>query len=151
MLLVCFSVSGAFAANAVQIAEIECVKRMIGANDKIKIIRVKDPDNPFISIFFTTIDSGKFLALADPSNTAIAARLTGDIPVDKNGKQIVNTSNRDNIASLSKSIFTKTMKIGRFYDRGTNTLTYLVYTTKMIDGSLKHSLSVVPLGKPLTP
>lgn len=149
LMMLCLSVPSVFAAGAVEIAEVVCVKRMVQGNDVIKIIRVQDPDNPFISIFFTTIDSGKFMALADPSNTAIAARLTDDIPLDKAGQQIVNTSRRDNIASLSKSIFSKKMKIGRYYDSGTNTLTYLVYTTKLLDGSLKHSLSVVPLGKPL--
>jgi len=43
------------------------------------------------------------------------------------------------------------MKIARFYDPEMNTLCYLVYTTKLLDGSLKHSLSVVPLGMPLSP
>lgn len=139
------------APQAVQVGEVDCVKRIMQSDDKIKVIRVDDPDNPFISIFFTTIDSGKWLAMADPSNTAIAARLTGDIPIDQNGKRIINITTNTNIASLSKSIGTKEMKIARFYDREKDTLIYLVYTTKLIDGSLKHSMSVVPLGKPLTP
>jgi len=136
--------------TAVQIGEVDCVKRLVQGNDKIKVIRVDDPDNPFVSIFFTTIDSGKFLAMADPSNTAIAARLTGEIPI-KDGKRVIDTSTKTDIAKISKSIGTKVMKIARFYDEKKDTLVYLVYTTKLLDGSLKHSLSVVPLGKPLTP
>jgi len=142
-----FAIAG---VKAVEIGEVDCVKRIIQGNDTIKVIRVQDPENPFISIFFTTIDSGKILAMADPSNTAIAARLTGDIPV-KDGKQVINTKTNKDIAHISKSIGSKVMKIARFYDKEMNTLTYLVYTTKLIDGSLKHSLSVVPLGKPLAP
>jgi len=137
--------------DAVQIGEVTCIKRMIDGNDVIKIIRVQDPENPFVSIFFTTVKSGKVFALADPSNTSIAARLTGDIPVDKDGKQIINKEANKDIAHISKSIGSKVMKIARFYDVKMNTLTYLVYTTKLLDGSLKHSLSVVPLGKPLAP
>ena len=134
--------------KAVQVGEVTCIKRMIDGNDKIKVIRIVDPDNPFVAIFFTHVDSGKLLAMADPSNTAIAARLIAPVPV-KDGKRQVDTRTVENIASVSKSIGTKVMKIARFYDKKMDTLCYLVYTTKLIDGSLKHSLSVVPLGMPL--
>lgn len=135
---------------AVQIGEVVCIKRIVQGNDVIKIIRVQDPENPFVSIFFTTVKSGKMFAMADPSNTAIAARLTGDIPM-KDGNQVINKTPNKDIAHIRKSIGSKVMKIARFYDVKMNTLTYLVYTTKLLDGSLKHSLSVVPLGKPLAP
>ena len=122
---------------------------MIQGNDVIKVIRVQDPENPFVSIYFTTVDSGKFMAMADPSNTSVAARLTGIIPTDKDGKRIINTKTNKDIAHIRKSIGSKIMKIARFYDKEMDTLTYLVYTTKMLDGSLKHSLSAVALGQPL--
>jgi CreA protein len=134
-----------------EIGSVECIKRMMSGNDTIKVIRVDDPDNPFVSIFFTTIKSGQLFAMADPSNTSIAARLTGTIPVDEDGKRIIDTSFQTNIASISKSIGSKVMKIARMYDKEKDTLVYLVYTTKMFDGSLKHSMSVVPLGSPLSP
>jgi len=135
----------------VQIGEVVCIKRLFQGNDKIKIIRVQDPENPFVSIFFTTVKTGKIIAWADPSNTSIAARLTGKIPIDGNGKRIINKTTNKDIAHIRKSIGSKVMKIARFYDKKMDTLTYLVYTTKLLDGSLKHSLSVVPLGKPLSP
>lgn len=137
--------------QAVQIGEIDAVNRLVQGDDTIKIIRVDDPDNPFVSIYFTTIDSGQFLAMADPSNTSIAARLTGEIPRDKDGNMIIDKSTNPNIAHISKSIGSKVMKIGRWYDAKKNVLCYLVYTTKWLDGSLKHNLSVVPLGQPLAP
>ncbi len=153
ILIVLLALTGTALAgvSAVKIGEVVAIKRILQGNDVIKIIRVQDPENPFISIFFTTIKSGKVFAMADPSNTAIAARLTGEIPVNKDGKRIINTSPNKDIAHIRKSIGTKVMRIARFYDKEMDTLTYLVYTTKMLDGSLKHSLSVVPLGKPLAP
>ncbi len=153
MTFVLFTVSPiSHAGNpAVQIGEVTCIKRIVGGNDIIRVIRVQDPENPFISIFFTTIDSGKIFAMADPSNASIAARLTGVIPLDEDGKQIINPTPNTDIAHLRKSLGSKVMKIARFYDEKMNTLTYLVYTTKLLDGSLKHSLSVVPLGRPLAP
>ena len=136
---------------AVQIGEVVCIKRLVQGNDIIKIIRVQDPENPFVSIFFTTIDSGKLLAFADPSNASITARLTGEIPVTTKGKRIINKTPNMDIAHIRKSIGSKITKIARFYDEKMDTLVYLIYTTKILDGSLKHSISAVPLGKPLTP
>ena len=137
--------------KAVKLLEVDCVKRIIQGNDSINVIRVQDPENLFVSIFFTTIDSGQVFALADPSNTAIAARLTGKIPIDKTGNRVVNKTTNLDIAHIRKSIGSKVMKIARVYDAEMDTLVYLIYTTKLLDGSLKHSLSVVPLGNPLAP
>lgn len=146
-----FVQKGFAGVDAMLIGEVVCIKRMIQGNDVIKILRVDDPDNPFISLFFTTIKSGKVLAFADPSNTSISVRLTGDIPIDKNGKRLINTKVNKDIGHIRKSIGSKVMKIARFYDKQKDTMIYLVYTTKLLDGSLKHSISVVPLGKPLAP
>jgi CreA protein len=125
-------------AGARKVGEVECIKRLVQGNDRIKIMGVEDPDNLFVTLYFTTIKSGKLLAFADPSNTSISARLTGKITV-------VNKKTNLDIASIRKSIGTKVMKIARFYDAEKNVLVYLVYTTKILDGSLKHSISVVPL------
>ena len=148
--MLAFAGSAFAGPKAVKVGEVICIKRTFQGNDIIKIIRVQDPENPFVSIFFTTIKSGKFLAMADPSNTSVAARLTGKIPIDKNGKRIINTKANKDIAHIRKSIGSKIMRIGRFYDKEMDTLTYLVYTTKLLDGSLKHSLSAVALGNPIT-
>ncbi len=147
MLVVGFIGIGHAGPKAVQIGEVTCIKRIMQGNDVIKIIRVQDPENLFVTITFTTVKSGKALSFADPSNTSVAARLIGKIPVVK-GKRQINTKPNHDIAHIRKSIGSKVMKIARFYDVKMDTLTYLVYTTKAIDGSLKHSLSVVPLGNP---
>jgi CreA protein len=136
--------------NAAKLGELTIKKRMIQGNDVIQALRIDDPDNPFITIYFTRIESGAWTA-ANPSNTSIACRLTGKIPVDEDGKQVINTTPRANIASISQSIGFKKMKIGRFYDKQKNVMVYIVYSTKILDGSLKHSTSVVPLGIPLAP
>ncbi len=142
--------SGLADAGTVKITEIgkATIPRMM-KDDKIQLLRFTDPDNPFVAIFFTRIDSGQILKMSNPSNTAIAARLIAPVPVVGGVAQVVTTAN-NNIVSLPQSVFSKEMKIARFYDQKMNTLCYIVYTTKWMDGSLKHSLSVVPLGMPLT-
>jgi CreA protein len=134
--------------NLTNIGKVKCVDRMIQGDDYIQLLRFTDPDNPFVAIFFTKIDSGQFMKLANPSNTAIAARLIAPVPV-VDGVMQINTTYKANVVSLPQSVFSKKMKIARMYDKKMNTLCYIVYTTKWMDGSLKHSLSVVPLGMPL--
>jgi len=136
--------------KAVRIDRFEAIDQL-GPNDyDLETLRIDDPENPFVSIYVTHI-IGTGFQFSDPSNTSIACRLTGDIPLDKDGNQIINKSTNHDIAHFSKSIGTKEMKISRAYDQGKNVLIYNVYTTKLLGGSLKHSLSVVPLGKPLAP
>lgn len=135
--------------KAVRIDRFEAIDR-IGPNDyDLETLRIDDPENPFVSIYVTHI-IGTGLQFSDPSNVSIACRLTGKIPV-KDGKQVINTKTNHDIAHFRKSIGTKNMRISRAYDKGKNVLIYNVYTTKLFDGSMKHSLSVVPLGMPLTP
>jgi len=151
ILILLFSISLVQAGpTAVQIDRFEAIDKL-GPNDyDLETLRIDDPENPFVSIYITHI-IGTGFQFSDPSNTSIACRLTGKIPVDKDGKQIINKKTNHDIAHFSKSIGTKVMRISRAYDSGKNVLIYNVYTTKLFDGSLKHSLSVVPLGTPLAP
>jgi CreA protein len=139
-----------YGAEATQVGNFKCVNRAIQGDDYIQVLRMEDPDNPFITIYFTRIESGQWMALANPSNTSIATRLIGEIPIDKDGKQIIDKSSKV-LGKLSQSIGTKEMKIARSYDPQKNALVYIIYSTKWLEGSLKHSISVVPLGNPLTP
>jgi len=143
-------VQSSYSITALKLGEITIKKRFVQGNDVAQILRIEDPDNPFITIYFTRIKSGAW-RFANPSNTSIACRLTGNIPIDKDGNQVINKTPRANIASITQSIGFKKMRIGRFYDKKKNVLVYIVYSVKILDGSLKHSISVVPLGKPLKP
>jgi CreA protein len=136
--------------KAVRIDRFEAIDK-IGPNDyDLETLRIDDPENPFVSIYVAHI-IGTGFQFSDPSNVSIACRLTGKIPVDKDGKQVINKKTNHNIANIQKSIGTKNMKISRAYDKKKHVLIYNVYTTKLFDGSMKHSLSVVSLGIPLAP
>lgn len=149
IVLFCYNISNA-KPTAVRIDKFVAIDRL-GPNDyALETLRIDDPDNPFVSIYVTHIVAEGW-QFSDPSNVAIACRLTGDIPIDKDGKQIINKEINHDIAHFRKSIGNKTMRISRSYDHEKNVLLYNVYTTKLFDGSMKHSLSVVTLGKPLAP
>jgi len=45
----------------------------------------------------------------------------------------------------STSLLFKSMQVVRFYDKKRNTLVYLTYSNKIIDGSPKNSISTIPI------
>ncbi|MFH1210658.1 MAG: CreA family protein [archaeon] len=144
MLFLCLVFPGP-AFTQQKIGEIPAVKRIIQGDDKIIILAIPDPENPFITCYVTHIISGEFFAAADPSNNSIAVRLTGKIPRDEKRNMLVNKKTNLNIFSLEKSIGSKELRIARHYDAERKTLIYTVYSTKWLGGSLKHSVSAVVL------
>ncbi|HUU88831.1 MAG TPA: CreA family protein [Candidatus Glassbacteria bacterium] len=139
------------ATKAVKIGEVVNIDRMGPRDDKILVLRIDDPENSFVSIYITQVIAGSWTAISDPSNTSIACRLTKPVPIDDKGNRIINKNHNKDIGHFRKSIGSKIMKIARWYDTEKDVLVYVVYTTKILDGSSKHSLSVVPLGMPLSP
>ncbi|OEF74401.1 catabolite regulation protein CreA [Vibrio cyclitrophicus 1F111] len=83
-------------------------------------------------------------SLADPSDSSISCRQTGEITPEMIAT-IDKSKSGEVVFKQSKSIFFKTMKVRRIYDAENQTLLYLSYTTKETDSSFKHSLSTVPL------
>ncbi|MCI5126438.1 MAG: protein CreA, partial [Candidatus Electrothrix sp. AR5] len=77
----------------------------------------------------------------DTSDASIACRQTGPItlPEDvRNGKD-----DRERVFRKATSLLFKKMQVVRFYDPKRNTLVYLTYSDKFIDGSPKNSISTI--------
>jgi len=77
----------------------------------------------------------------DPSNASIACRQTGeivigDIDTDKSGEEVF---------SSRKSLVFKSLAVRRIYDRGNDTLVYVVYSRQPTEASAKMAISTVPL------
>ena len=113
----------------------------------IKIERLIDPKVIGVTCFIAHVISD--LDFVDPSNTSISCRQTGDITLAQL-KSIDGSDSGEVVFNRSKSIFFKTLKIRRIFDKSSSTLIYLSYSTTEIDGSYEHSLSTVPLyGNPI--
>lgn len=108
----------------------------------IKLNVLTDPLIPGVTCHVASIEAD--LDFADPSDSAISCRQTGEI----NEKMLANidkSKSGEIVFKKSKSIFFKTMKIRRIFDEKSQTLMYVSYSTKETSGSYKHSLSTVPL------
>ena len=126
--------------------EIGCVTtawKLIGANHKICVDAFDDPKVPGVTCHLSQARSGGIagsLGLAtDPSKFSIACRQVGPIapPSQLKENEVVFTEDT--------SILFKETRVIRMFDRKRNTLIYLVYSTKLIDGSPMNAISTVPI------
>ena len=104
----------------------------------------QDPKIPGVTCHISHIEAD--LDFSDPSDMSIACRQTGPI-LEEHLKQIDLSKKGEVIFRESMSILFKSLKVRRIYDKKSNTLMYLSYSTKETSGSHHHALSTVPLYK----
>lgn len=126
-----------------KIGSVDTVFKLIGPDHKIEVGGVPDPKIAGITCFYSRAKTGGVsggLGLAqDTSDASVACRQTGKISFKEPIKQT------EQIWSQDTSLFFKTIQIVRFYDATSNSLIYLVYSDRVIDGSPKNSISAVAL------
>lgn len=108
----------------------------------IKVEVMQDPQVPGVTCHISNIVAD--LDWSDPSDMSIACRQTGEITPQMLAS-IDRSSSGEVVFKKSKSILFKSLKIRRIFDPQSQTLMYLSYSTKEINGSYKHALSTVPL------
>ncbi|MDR3515611.1 MAG: CreA family protein [Azospirillaceae bacterium] len=126
--------------------EIGCVTtawKLIGANHRICVEAFDDPKVPGVACHLSQARAGGVagsLGLAeDPSRFSIACRQIGPITVPT-----TLTANEEVFTSDTSILFKETHVI-RMIDRKRNTLVYLSYSRKLIDGSPMNAISTVPV------
>jgi CreA protein len=131
-------------AHAEKIGEVSTVFNMMGPNDKIIIEAFDDPKIDGVTCYLSRAKKGGVtgaVGLAeDPSDASIACRQVGTIAY----KDKFDPKGED-VFKKSTSWAFKTIQVVRILDAKRNVLTYLVYSDKLIDGSPKNSISVVPV------
>ena len=131
------------AAGAETIGSVDTTFRMVGANDSIEIEAFDDPKIEGVTCHLSravTGGVGKWVGTSvDTSDASIACRQIGPIRITE------PLEDGEKVFSERRSIVFKTLQVVRFCDRKRNTLVYLVYSTKVIEGSPKNSISTVPM------
>ncbi len=108
----------------------------------IQVEVMQDPQVPGVTCHISNIVAD--LDWSDPSDMSIACRQTGEITPQMLAS-IDRSDSGEVVFKKSKSILFKSLKIRRIFDPQSQTLMYLSYSTKEINGSYKHALSTVPL------
>jgi len=130
-----------------EIGSVDTVFKLLGANHKILIEAFDDPNIPGATCYLSRAKKGGItgsLGLAeDPSDSSIACRQTADIRLP--AEVASGESDGAPVFQKSISILFKKIQVVRFYDKARHALVYLVYSDKLIEGSPKNSISVIPI------
>lgn len=134
------------AAAQTRIGEVSTTFRLVGPNDKVLVERYDDPKVDGVACYVSRADTGGIsgaVGLAeDPSRFSIACRAIG--PIQMRGTIDAGKKGEEVFSERTSFIF-KSMRVTRFFDTQKQVLVYLVWSTKLIDGSPYNAVSVVPL------
>ena len=121
--------------------------KWLGPNDKIVVEAFDDPDVAGVTCYMSHARTGGLkgaVGLAeDPGEASIACRQVSAIDASKLDK----LKSPHEVFSERASFIFKTTQVVRFWDAKRKALVYLVYTDRIIDGSPRNSISVVPVGE----
>jgi CreA protein len=130
-------------AAAEEIGSVDTAIKIFGPNHKIVIEAFDDPKVEGVACHVSRAQTGGFsgaLGLAeDTSDASIACRQIGPV------RFLEALEDGEEVFSERRSILFKRLHVVRFHDEKRNTLVYLVYSDRLIEGSPKNSISTVPI------
>ena len=115
--------------------------------NEIKIKELRDPKISGVVCHLSYFDRGVWDRIGkgnwfeNPSNSSISCLQSGPVTIgaidlDKSGEEVFDQS---------MSLVFKQLAVRRIYDADTDSLMYVSYSRRIVDGSAKMSLSTVPL------
>jgi CreA protein len=133
----------AAAAEAEPIGSVDTAFKLIGPDHKILVEAYDDPKVVGVTCFVSRAKTGGVkgaLGLAeDRSEASIACRQVGPISIPQALPQ------QEEVFSERISFLFKKLRIVRMVDARRNTLVYLTYSDRLIDGSPQNSVTAVPV------
>ncbi|MHA6197403.1 CreA family protein [Pseudomonas wadenswilerensis] len=130
-------------ASAEVVGEVSTVFKVLGPNDKIVVEAFDDPKVEGVTCYLSRAKTGGVkggLGLAeDRAEASIACRQVG--PINFKG----DLKDGDEVFKERTSLVFKTMQVVRFFDKKRNTLVYLVYSDRLIEGSPQNAVTAIPI------
>ncbi|WP_459743847.1 CreA family protein [Pseudomonas sp. 3A(2025)] len=130
-------------AGAEEIGQVSTVFKLVGPNDRIMVEAFDDPGVEGVTCYLSRAKTGGVkggLGLAeDRAEASIACRQVGPIRFKgtlKDGEEVFKERT---------SLVFKTMQVVRFLDQKRNTLVYLVYSDRLIEGSPQNAVTAIPI------
>lgn len=134
-------------AFAEQVGEVDTVFKWIGPDHKIVVDAHDDPRVAGVTCYVSRAKTGGIkgaLGLAeDRSEASIACRQVG--PIAFKGPLPA----QEEMFSERTSLVFKRLRVVRMVDRTRNTLVYLTYSERLIEGSPQNSVTAVPVDRAL--
>ena len=132
-------------ADAQQIGEVSTVFKLLSPNDKIVVDAYDDPKVAGVTCYVSRAKTGGYkgaLGLAeDKAEASIACRQTGPISFAK------PLEAQEDVLTERISLVFKKLRVVRIVDKPRNTLVYLTYSDRLIEGSPQNSVTAVPVDR----
>ena len=132
-------------SHAEQIGAVDTVFKWIGPDHKIVVDAYDDPKVPGVTCYVSRAKTGGIkggLGLAeDRAEASIDCRQVGAVQIKE------PLPKEDEIFSERMSILFKRLRVVRMVDAERNTLVYLAYSDKLIEGSPQNSVTAVPIDR----
>lgn len=133
--------------RAEEIGSVDTVFKWLGPDHKIVVEAFDDSDVKNVTCYLSRAKTGGIkggLGLAeDTSDAAISCQQVG--PIELSDKIKAGKAQGDVVFQKRTSLVFKKLQVVRFYDAKRNTLAYLTYSDKVVEGSPKNALSAVPI------
>ena len=134
------------AAQAQRIGDVDTVFKLIGPDHKIVVDAYDDPKVAGVTCYVSRAKTGGIsggLGLAeDTADASIACRQVGPIRIAQ------PLPEQEDMFTQRISLVFKKLRVVRMVDAKRNVLVYLSYSDRVIEGSPKNSVSVVPVDSP---
>ena len=131
--------------TANDIGSVDTKFNLLSPDDSIKIEVFKDQKIDGIVCYLSRAQKGGYrgaMGLAeDTSDASIDCRQAGPI------RFLGRLKEGESVFKERRSLIFKKLKVVRFCDSENNSVVYLVYSEKVIEGSPKNSISAVPISK----
>lgn len=135
----------ALPTRAEEIGHVDTVFKLIGPDHKIVVEAYDDPKVPGVTCYVSRAKTGGVkgaLGLAeDKSEAAIACRQVGPISFPQPLRQ------QEEVFNERLSILFKRLRVVRMLDPKRNTLIYMTYSDRVIEGSPQNSVTAVPVDR----
>ena len=132
-------------AGAEQIGEVDTVFKLLSPNHKIVVDAHDDPKVNGVTCYVSRAKTGGYkgaLGLAeDKSEASIACRQVGPITFAKPLEM------QEEVLSERISLVFKKIRVVRMVDKARNTLVYLTYSDRVIEGSPQNSVTAVTVDR----
>jgi len=139
------ALAAASAAPAEEIGDVNTAFQWIGPDHKIVVDAYDDPKVSGVTCYVSHAKTGGIkgaLGIAvDKSEASIACRQVGPVSV----KQPL--PRQEEVFSERMSLLFKRLRIVRMVDRERNTLVYLTYSDRLIDGSPQNAVTAVAVDR----
>ncbi len=143
--LLVVALATAACSRAEPVGEVDTVFKWLGPDDKIVVEAYDDPAVGGVTCYVSRAKTGGIkggLGLAeDKSEASIACRQTGPIAFPKPLRV------QEEMFSERISLVFKKLRVVRMVDKARNTLVYLTYSERVIEGSPQNSVTAVPVDR----